>query len=100
MHIIEGEISYDLVMDQDMDFIEGAYRLPGKDWQIFVAQTWRVTELEIKPVTWESGVTGIIIRFPLEKAALNQNSVEDVMSDFFDVQIWKEVRGPDSMQLR
>ncbi|MDG2388068.1 MAG: hypothetical protein P8M30_01995 [Planctomycetaceae bacterium] len=100
MHIIEGEISYDLVMEENMDFIEGAYRLPGGVWEVFVTKTWHVTQLEIKPATWENGSTGIIIQFPLEERSLNKNSIEELMSDYFDIQIWKEVSGPDSMQLR
>jgi hypothetical protein len=27
-----AEISYDLVMDEDMAFVEGSYRLPGNEW--------------------------------------------------------------------
>jgi hypothetical protein len=87
-------------MEENMDFVEGAYRLPGGVWEVFVTQTWQVTELEIKPSTWGSGATGIIIQFPLEERSLNKNAVEELMSDYFDIQIWKEVNGPDSMQLR
>ena len=29
---MRAEISYDLVMDDDMEFVEGTYRLPGGDW--------------------------------------------------------------------
>jgi hypothetical protein len=27
---MHAEISYDLVMDDDMEFVEGSYRLPGE----------------------------------------------------------------------
>ena len=31
-----GEISYDLVMEDDMAFIEGCYRIGGCDWRVFI----------------------------------------------------------------
>ena len=31
---MHAEISYDLVMDDDMSFVEGTYRLLGGDWQV------------------------------------------------------------------
>ena len=31
-----GEISYDLVMEDDMAFVEGSYRIGGCDWQVFI----------------------------------------------------------------
>jgi hypothetical protein len=31
---MQAEISYDLVMDYEMAFVEGTYRLPARDWQV------------------------------------------------------------------
>lgn len=33
---MRAEISYDLVMDDDMAFVEGTHRLPGGDWQVVI----------------------------------------------------------------
>jgi hypothetical protein len=33
---VTGEISFDLVAGPDNEFEEGAYRLPGGEWRVFV----------------------------------------------------------------
>ncbi len=97
---MRAEISYDLVMEEEMSFAEGAYRLPGGEWQVFVFIRRNVTG---RPVWWhdhwESGVTGVVVAFPNDRA-LNRRAVEAVLSDATGATEWAEVRGPDSMRLR
>jgi hypothetical protein len=97
---VRAEISYDLVMDDEMDFVEGTYRLPGAEWQVFIFTTlgeatathWRLSE-------WKSGVTGVFVRCPRDRP-LNKRAVEAILSEALSVGEWIEIRGPDSMQLR
>jgi hypothetical protein len=95
------EISYDLVMDDDMPFVEGTYRLPGGAWQvvIFSASQRDVAEPEVVPQVWDSGVSGVYVRFP-RHLPLNAEEVERVLSEALGVSEWLRVSGPDSMQLR
>jgi hypothetical protein len=94
-----AEISYDLVMHDDMAFVEGTYRLPGGDWQVFIFGRGDVSDPEVTPQRWRSGVTGLFIRFP-HSAALNRAVVEHILSGALGVTEWVEISGPDSMQLR
>ena len=94
-----GEISYDLVMDTDNSFVEGSYRVGEGAWQVFIASKRDVTEADIKPSTWDSGVTGVVIKLP-RGACLDKALVERLLSDRLDVAQWVEVRGPDSISLR
>lgn len=97
---MRAEISYDLVMEEEMGFVEGAYRLPGGEWQVFVFSTlggaiapnWTLSR-------WESGVTGVFVRYPRD-LRLNKVTTEAVLSEALGVAEWVEVRGPDSMALR
>jgi hypothetical protein len=94
-----GEISYDLVMEDDMAFVEGAFRLPGGEWQVVVVSRGDVSEPQTASQRWPSGVTGLFIRFP-QAATLNREAVEQVLSKATGVEEWMAVRGPDSLQLR
>jgi hypothetical protein len=96
---IPSEISYDLVMDDDMPFVEGCYRLAGGDWRVVIASRCDVAETQVVPQRWESGVSGVFIRFP-RTTRLNREAVEQVLSAALNVSRWVEVRGPDSMRLR
>ena len=96
---MRAEISYDLVMDDDMQFVEGTYRLPGADWQVFIFSSREMNEPEVMHQFWESGVTGVFVRFP-RCERLNRTAVERVLSNALGVSEWAQVRGPDSMQLR
>jgi hypothetical protein len=97
---VRAEISYDLVMDDEMEFVEGTYRLPGGEWQVFIlttlgdasAPTWTFSQ-------WESGVTGVFARYPRNQR-LNKATTEAVLSEALGVTEWVEIRGPDSMALR
>jgi len=95
-----AEISFDLIMEDDMSFVEGTYRLPGRDWQVVIFSSDQIPEPVIKMhAQWKSGVTGIHVRFPRGKK-LNKTVVLRIMSDCLGVTEWVETRGPDSMQLR
>ena len=95
----QAEISYDLVMDDNMAFVEGTYRLPGRDWQVVIVSRCDIAQPELLSRAWESGVTGMFVRFP-RTGRLNRETVERILSDALGVLKWVEVRGPDSMQLR
>ena len=94
-----GEISYDLVMELDMGFVEGTYRLPEGEWQVFIFSRRDVLLTHVEHVSWESGVSGVQVLYPMDQP-LNRASVERLLSNALDVEQWKQVRGPDSMQLR
>ena len=96
-----GEISFDLVMGDDMAFVEGAYRFGGGQWQafVFLAKRDSVREPQFRSTTWDSGVTGVVYEVPAA-LTLNRESVEQLLSAALGVETWVEVRGPDSMALR
>jgi hypothetical protein len=95
-----AEISFDLVMEESMEFVEGTYRLPNFDWQVFIFIPWEVKELKINTkARWESGVSGTTVHFP-ESEKINKTLVFKVLADALGVSEWKEVHGPDSMDLR
>jgi hypothetical protein len=97
---MHAEISYDLVMTDDMSFVEGTYRLPDRDWQVFIfGPDESVAEPDAVTGKWPSGVTGIFVKWPPSKR-LNKDAVLAVLSARLGVEEWSEVRGPDSMQLR
>ena len=95
-----GEISYDLVMEEDMAFVEGSYRIGGGgDWQVFIMSKRPIDEPSWKSSTWKSRVSGIVVQVP-ERMPLNADSTERLLADILGVGAWERVRGPDSMQLR
>jgi hypothetical protein len=97
-----GEISYDLIMNDDMSFIEGCYRLPGGVWEVIIISKWSkwdVTAPTHKLTSWESGVTGVYIQVP-HAMRLNAQVTESLLTSIFNVQHWVTVRGPDSIVLR
>jgi hypothetical protein len=96
---MRAEISYDLVMDDDMPFVEGTYRLAGGDWQVVIVSRYDGAESQVVPQRWDSGVSGVVVWFP-RAGRLNRESVERVLSAALGVSEWVQVRGPDSMQLR
>ncbi len=99
---MQGEISYDLTMDDDMSFVEGTYRLARGDWQVFI-----FTRLTRNPIeqprwdvsVWDSGATGVVFFIP-RSFRLNMASVEALMSEALCCEKWERIRGPDSMHLR
>jgi hypothetical protein len=98
---MRAEISYDLVMDDDMEFVEGMYRLPGGDWQVVIVSAFDrdVPEPQVDRQQWESGMSGVFVRLP-RADRINAATVERVLSAALGVSEWVWVRGPDSMQLR
>lgn len=94
-----GEISYDLVMEADMSFVEGAFRLPGGAWQVVIVARGSVPTPQIEATVWPSGVSGVFVTFPGGRK-LDKSAVEELLGRTFGVPQWDEVRGPDSMQLR
>lgn len=84
-----------------MDFVEGTYRLPDREWQVLICTRDSATMVPKfnASARWGSGVTGTSIKWP-EHQRLNKQAVLKVLLEQFGVAEWVEVRGPDSMQLR
>jgi hypothetical protein len=96
---MKGEISYDLVMKDEMRFVEGTFRIDGGEWQVVIFGRGSVQDFVVKQCTWDSGVSGIYVSVP-PSALLNKEIVERILKNWSNVPHWIEVRGPDSMQLR
>jgi hypothetical protein len=98
---MKAEITFDLVMEEDMSFVEGCYKLDGGPWQVFIfASPGRRDIVEVRTnLTWSSGVTGLNAFVPKD-VKLNKSTVLEVLSDALGVTEWVEVRGPDSIVLR
>jgi hypothetical protein len=94
-----AEISFDVVMEPDMDVIEGSYRRPGRFWQVSIFTKDDVPSLRYRPSSWPSGMTGIVFRVP-RKVELNREYAVWAMSRAFGHPDWVEVKGPDSIALR
>ena len=100
--LLKGEISFDVVMEEDMPFVEGCYRLCDGEWHVFMVRHSRggVECVGIyKDLVWKSGVTGlnVIVR---DDERINKGTVLGLLSDAMGATEWLEVQGPDSMQLR
>ncbi len=89
---MRAEISYDLVMEEEMSFVEGTFRLPAGEWQVFIFSRRNASD---RPIwwrdCWESGVTGVVVTFPNEQV-LNKKAVEVVLTDATGATEWVEVR--------
>jgi adenosylcobinamide amidohydrolase len=98
---VKAEISFDFVMDEDMYFVEGTYRMDGGVWQVFIFAHAGVTkDIGVRTnLVWESGVTGLNV-IVANDAKLNKQVVLQTLSDVLGVTQWTEVRGPDSIMLR
>ena len=100
--MMQAEITFDLIMEEDMDFVEGCYRLPSGPWQVFTFGQDHVESEKPKvktDVVWKSGVRGTVVTLP-RGMLVNKSAVLQILSDALGVTTWSEVRGPDSMQLR
>jgi len=97
------EFSFDIIMNDDMQYVEGTYRLPGRFWEVLVIKKEDVPALQHRlnqpPVEWSSGITGIVIDVP-RAAKLNREYVRAALAITFGYTDWVEVSGPDSMVLR
>jgi hypothetical protein len=98
---MKAEVTWDLIMDEDMSFVEGCYRLEGGDWQVFIfASSEGNGKIEVRNgLSWASGVTGLNAFVPAN-VTLNKASVLAILSETLGVTEWSEVRGPDSIVLR
>lgn len=99
---MKAEITFDLIMTDDMDFVEGCYRLAGSAWEVFIFSHTRIGSNEPgvwTGLTWKSGVKGLNAVIP-PSTKLNKAAVMDVLSQALGVTEWSEVRGPDSIVLR
>lgn len=99
---MKAEITFDLVMSEDMGFIEGCYRLDGSAWNVFIIAHSRRGSCEPgvwKNLTWKSGVKGLNAVIPVS-TNINKSAVLELLSEALDVAEWCEVRGPDSIMLR
>lgn len=96
-----AQITFDLIMEDDMSFVEGCYKLSNKNWEVFIiSQEESIEKITVeKEITWQSGNTGVIIKLP-KNAKINKINVLKILSNVLDVSAWSEVVGPDSMQLR
>ena len=95
-----GEVSWDLVMEPDMPFAEGTYRVTEGGWQVFTTFRSRGDRpVGVRAVRWDSGVQGVNITFA-DHGLINKNTVLIALSKETGVREWREVSGPDSMQLR
>jgi hypothetical protein len=74
-----AEISFDLVMRDNMEFVEGTFRLSGSDWQVFIFKRCPVERPKINSVEWNSGVSGFFVRIP-ESQKLDKATVQQVLS--------------------
>ena len=92
-------ISFDLETYDNMDFMEGTFKLPGQDWQVFVTIRTDTIEPVIKAAKWHSGVTGVNLLVP-RLSKMNADIVRVVLGQYFGVDRWDVVRGPDSLTLR
>ena len=97
------EFSFDIVMSDDMNYIEGTYRLPGRFWEVMIFRKDDVPALRHRPnqppFEWPSGVTGTVFLVP-RAAKLDREYVRSALGAAFGVGEWVEVAGPDSMVLR
>jgi hypothetical protein len=99
---MKAEITFDLVMEDNMPFVEGCYRLERADWEVFIIAHSRAGSSEPgvwKNLTWQSGVKGLNAVVPAT-TRLNKSVVLEVLSDALGVTEWSEIRGPDSIVLR
>src|SRR5271169_318122 len=88
--LLKGEISFDLVMEEDMPFVEGCYRLCDGKWHVFMVRHSRGgTECVgiYKDLLWKSGVTGlnVIVR---DDERIDKGAVLRLLSDALRATEW------------
>jgi hypothetical protein len=97
--LVRGQISSDLVMDDDMAFVEGTFRLGSGAWQVFIVSKGAVPEPEWRASTWQSGVTGLVFRVS-RTLTLGVGGVEALLPQARGVEKWERVKGPRSWHRR
>ena len=95
----EAEISFDLVMEDEMPFAEGTYRLRGGEWHVFIFSRYEGKRILSTFDEWQNGCKGRVVKMP-EGAKLNREVIKKILGEILYVTDWLEVRGPDSMNLR
>ena len=98
----EGEVSFDLVMEEDMPLGEGCYRLSDGNWHVFMVRHSRAGTEQVgiyRNLAWKTGVTGLNVVVSDEER-INKGAVLNLLSDALGGVEWLEVKGPDSIQLR
>ncbi|AKJ08361.1 Hypothetical protein AA314_09987 [Archangium gephyra] len=93
------ELSFDTVVGEDADVVEGSYRVPGRPWEIFLFEKRDIAEPRHHFSTWRSGITGLEFFLP-KRAVLDREAVLRGLAEVFSTQDWVEVRGPDSLLLK
>jgi len=99
---MKAEISFDLIMGEDMPFVEGCFRLDGGIWKIFIVNHSDDEEgrIEInRNIIWSSGVTGLSFTVSAD-ININKSFVVQALSKEVGFSEWVEIRGPDSINLR
>jgi hypothetical protein len=96
-----AEVTWDLVMSDDMPFVEGCYCLDGGEWQVVTARkSDACRSVQVRNgVRWDSGATGINIVFPSD-ATVSRLMMLNLMTHELGVTEGHEVRGPNSIMLR
>lgn len=98
---MKPELSFDLVMEEDMPFAEGSYRLNDGPWKVFIFS--KSTEIDTVKIdgsfVWQSGAKGHIITLPIS-AQINKLTIANILSNILQVESFIEVNGPDSIELR
>jgi hypothetical protein len=95
----EAEISFDLVMEDDMSFAEGTYRMRGGEWHVFIFSQYDGKRTLSTFDEWDSGCKGRVVKMPKD-VKLNREVIKKILGEILYVSDWREVRGPDSMNLR
>ncbi len=93
------EFSFDVIVDDDMNWVEGTYRLPGKFWEVMLFGKQDVPTLQYRTGQWPSNIAGTVFDVPRE-AKLNRQYIQQALAAAFGIDSWVEVQGPDSMVLR
>src|SRR4051812_1321176 len=97
---MRAEISFDLVMESAMAFVEGTYRLLGGDWQVFIfTPDASVSEPRVTDRRWSGGATGVSVLWP-GSWVLDEAAVLRTLGFHLGVTAWVHARGPDSMAAR
>lgn len=61
-----AEVSFDIALESDNDWVEGTYRLPGEFWKVLIFQKRDVPEIQhdfcewLPPTTWQPICQGIV----------------------------------------
>lgn len=94
-----GDISYDLVMEDDMGFIEGCYRVGSGNWQVLIINKKDIDSIVFVPSRWPNGILGLVIHVPAA-TVLNSSVAKQILSNRLGIHSWIESKGPDSIDIR